>query len=193
MPQEKNPTRTPQGNAPRIPARFVYITSMAASIERELRRHHIDDLNTVNPSLLNSILTSAGDSWGLHPLGYTIHPHHNGPLWTTNWVPEGQHPGIYVNINNGYRDYRFGRISVIVDDHIHKYDYTHIETGDVVDRVDRNQLHTRGAAIWTAEFNGKQEFLTALRSAHELIHDPHAALALAALIPPRATQNPAEN
>lgn len=181
------PTARPVASrAPHIPQRFVYLNSMDASVSRELRRRGITDLNTANPSTLNTVLTSAGNNWGLHPLGYTAHPHHKGPLWTTNWVPAGQHPGLYLNVNNGYRDYRSGRLSIIVDDQIHRYDYTHIETGEVIDRTERHQLHTRGVAIWSAEFRGKKEFLAALRTAHTLMHDPAAAFALAALIPARA-------
>lgn len=188
--EARSPAAAAQSRAPRIPARFVYLNNMTAAVSRELRRRDITDINTVNPSTLNSILTAAGDSWGLHPLGYSCHPHDPGPLWTTNWVPAGQSAIVYINVNNGYQNYRSGRISVIVDDAVHKYDYTHIDTGEVCDRVDRNLLHTRGVAVWSAPFSSKAEFLNALEAAHRLAHDPHAALAMAALIPPRATTSP---
>ena len=163
----------------------------------------IPDTFTYQPGARpNTFHTSASgndSTWGLYPLGYE-HLGYNGSP-SDDWILPAVPSDAQLNIYQSREINQPARLTVIVDrDGEHPAGWVDIATGQppapLSYVVDPDMLeHTLnviipGIALWSTPVHDHTSFLAALRTADELMRDPHQLGVLTALNTPTGLRLP---
>lgn len=165
-----------------IPDTFHYRTYLGDAVADLLAEHGVtDDVTPLSPPLAADILAAAQTRWGLHPLGYRLADKKrilSEQCWTL--VDDTVRVCVYKPHE---RDYRMGRITILVDSPAHPWSWTNTVSGAHDDRGARTVAHVPGVPAWSAPFDDHPTFITELSTAHTLMLDPEYLRVTVALTP----------
>lgn len=147
-----------------------------------------EDVSTV----VTEIAATEFTQWGLASLGY-VAGGYNGTHSDDWYLDDNYASYAYLNIHKPGYHYT-GQMSVLLDDDMSEPSHwvnvmngsTSPERRDLQGRwtADLNveSRYVPGTLVWTASFADKNEFITALKTAHALMHDLEALAVQAALL-----------
>lgn len=168
----------------RIPHTFHYRTLLADTVADVLASHANQDITpTLTPDNAADVLSEAEQQWGLRPLGYQP----SGSATARHYPFQAWHRTDervrLVVFAPDTAQYRNGRITVVASSTTHPNSQTQAGMGTHIFSRMSHPSYAPGVPVWSAPFTSHSEFLTALRTADNLMNDPDELLAVAALSP----------